>query len=137
MRVFVPVTAGQLAELGADGSLGGPVHAFAVTPRLVGELGGLDGEEAEYAVTTAAAESAYEGLQAAGAEIGRRIVLVADVPDAGVEEGEGAGSVDVRSGVTVEQLDAVLADPEPRLLHALAGEDLGWFGVQEIDALLV
>jgi hypothetical protein len=99
-----------LARLRDDGSLP------AAAERYVADG---DSEEQEYAALMAAAAEAAELLDGPG----RRVVVVADVADAD-------GAVPLRDVV------AVHADPADRPAGADPEEDLGWYGTQEIDAVL-
>lgn len=110
MRVYLPTTMAGLARLRDDGSL--PASA----ERYVADG---DSEEQEYAALMAAAAEAAELLDGPG----RRVVVVADVADAD-------GAVPLRDVV------AVHADPADRPAGADPEEDLGWYGTQEIDAVL-
>ncbi len=110
MRVYLPTTMAGLARLRDDGSL--PASA----ERYVADG---DSEEQEYAALMAAAAESAELLGRAG----RRVVVVADVADPD-------GAVPLRDVV------AVHADPADRPGGADPDEDLGWYGTQEIDALL-
>jgi hypothetical protein len=109
-RVYLPTTSAGLAGLRTDGEL--PVSAS----RYVADD---DSEEQEYAALMAAAAESADLL----AGPGRRIVVVADVADPD-------GVVPLRDVV------AVHADPADRPAGADPDEDLGWYGVQEIDQLL-
>ena len=110
MRVYLPTTVTGLARLREEGSL--PASA----ERYVADG---DSEEQEYAALMAAAAEAAELL----AGDGRRVVVVAELADPD-------GAVPLRDVV------AVHADPEDRPADADPEEDLGWYGTQEIDALL-
>jgi hypothetical protein len=137
MRVFAPVTVDQLTALDADGGLTDPIAGYAVTARLRQQLGDLDEEEVEFAVTTAAAEAAYDSLTDAGVSSGRRIVVVAEVADEdATEDNESPGLVTVQPGLLRRQLAAVLADPAELVLAEASAAELGWYGAQEISILL-
>jgi hypothetical protein len=113
IRVYVPTTLAGLAALRDNGSL--PPS----TERYVADG---DGEEQEYAALVAAAADSAALLAGAG----RRVVVVAEL-------GEGA---DPDGAVRLREVVAVHADPEGRPADADPEDDLGWYGVQEIDALL-
>jgi hypothetical protein len=109
MRVYVPATLGTLADFVADGQ---------VPPgdRFVAED---ESEEAEYAALTAAAGTAASLVDG----VGRRVVVVADVPDP-----DAAFPMSL-----VAAVHADTDDVDPR------GEDLpelGWYAVQEVADLL-
>ncbi len=110
MRVYLPTTLGGLARLRDDGSL--PASA----ERYVADG---DSEEQEYAALLAAAAESAELVGGPG----RRVVVVADVPD---PDGE----------VALRDVVAVHADPVDRPAGADPDEDLGWYATQEIDAIL-
>ncbi len=110
MRVYVPATLTVLAALSEYGELPPATDRFVAAD---------DSEEAEYdALTEAAAASA--GMLAA---MGRRVVIVADVPD---PDGP----------VPVNLVVAVHADPEA--VDPAKGDfpDLAWYATQEIEDLL-
>ena len=110
MRVYVPATLAGLAQLRDDGNL--PASA----ERYVADG---DDEQSEYAALMAAAFDAAALL----AGPGRRVVVVADVPDPD-------GAVPLRDVV------AVHADPQERPAGADPEDDLAWYATQEIDQLL-
>ena len=110
MRVYLPTTLSGLARLRDDGSL--PASA----ERYVADG---EGEEQEYAALVAAAVDSAALLGGPG----RRVVVVADVPDPD-------GDVPLRDVV------ALHADPADRPADADPEEDLGWYATQELDALL-
>ena len=110
MRAYVPTTLEGLAQLRDRGSL--PVSA----ERYVADG---DSEEQEYAALMAAAAESAELLGGAG----RRVVVVADLAD---PDGE----------VPIGDVAAVMADPADRPADADPDDDLAWYAVQEINALL-
>jgi len=110
MRVYLPTTLAGLARLREDGSWPASVERYVADG---------DSEEQEYAALMAAAAEAAELLEGPG----RRVVVVADVADPD-------GAVPLRDVV------AVHADPEDRPSGADPDEDLAWYAVQELDALL-
>jgi len=110
VRIYLPSTLDGLRRLRDDGSL--PASA----ERYVADG---DAEEQEYAALMAAAAESAELLGGAG----RRVVVVADLPDPD-------GDVPLRDVV------AVHADPANRPADADPDEDLAWFAVQEVDQLL-
>jgi hypothetical protein len=137
MRIFVPATVDDLRDLHDEARLAAPLEAFGATPQLRAELGDLGEEEAEYALTTAAAESSYDNLRSEGDTVGRRVVVVAEVDDAAVEaDGGSPGVVRVSADVAIAQVAAVLADPSDVDLAAPPSEDLAWYATQEIPGLL-
>jgi hypothetical protein len=137
MRVFVPATIDDLRRLGADGQLKAPVEAYAATPSLRATLAELGEEEIDYALTTAAAEASYDTLTGEGDDSGRRVVVVADVPDADVEaDGGSPGAIRLIADLPLARVDAILADPRDVDLSRHPTEDLAWYATQELSGLL-
>ena len=140
MRVYLPTTPGGLQRWLDAGVADAPLLGWAVTSDVRRLLDDADGDELEYAVTSAAA--AASGELAVGEGSGRRIVVVAEVPDETViADDTTAGAVTVREPVAMSSVASVLADAAPREPSAASSveddaRDLGWFGVQEIPALL-
>jgi len=110
VRVYVPATLTVLAELAERGELPPANDRFVAAE---------DSEEAEYDALTAAAAASASMLGATG----RRVVIVADIPD---PDGP----------VPVNLVAAVHADPEPVDAAQEDLPDLGWYAVQEIPDLL-
>ena len=139
MRVFIPTTFDRLRAWFDADLLPAPVTGWAVTDSLRTELGeDLSEEEAEYAVTTAAAEASQELLTGDFLKRGRRVVVAVELPYATVEEDVDApGAVTVAAPIEGSRIAAVLADV---IDVALTGngevDDLAWFAVQEIPQLL-
>jgi hypothetical protein len=112
MRVYVPTTLAGLAAY---------VRADAVPSTVERFTPADDTEEAEYDALAEAAEAAAALLD----EPGRRVVIVADVPDEDAAFG-------------LQLIEAVHADTD----DVDPGEDpddlpdLGWFATQEIDDLI-
>jgi uncharacterized protein DUF6912 len=113
VRVYVPTTLAGLAGLRDGGSL--PASA----ERYVAD--GED-EQSEYAALVAAAVDAAALLEGPG----RRVVVVADLPD----------SADPDGAVPLRDVVAVHADAQVRPAGADPEDDLAWYATQEIDALL-
>ncbi len=109
-RVFVPVTMSLLARHVEDGEVPSGQE------RLVVEQ---EDEASEHAALVEAAELCEEADRG-----GRRVVLVAEIGD---EE-------DPDQPLALRRLVAVHCDPVDGA--RTPGEDLGWYGVQEIPALL-
>jgi hypothetical protein len=85
MRVYIPTTLPRLAAAHEAGELGpAPLDAFGVTPGLREWYVSDDIEELEYAALTRAAGASLRMLAGEPAAARRRVVLVADVPDAQV-----------------------------------------------------
>jgi len=110
VRVYVPATLTALAELAARGELP------PATDRYVAQD---ESEEAEYEALTEAASASAALLGG----VGRRVVIVADVPDPD-------GPVPVTL-VAAVHADPAAVDPADADLP-----DLGWYAVQEIEDLL-
>ncbi len=109
-RIYLPTTIDRVRDLLANGTIAPEPEPF--------EADG-DDEAAEYAALMGAADESAALLDGPG----RRVVLVAEVSDA--------------SGpIAVGDLVAIHADVAERPADADPDEDLAWFGVQEIDALL-
>jgi hypothetical protein len=136
MRVYLAATPERLRALAADGRVEGEWEGFAAVDAVRAELGALGDEELEYALAVAAGEaSAALGVNA-GAP-GRRLVLVADVdPSAVTADPETPGSVTVRGQLELRGVEAVLANDGPDSVGVGSGDELGWYGVQEIADLL-
>src|SRR3982751_1197847 len=97
MRVYLPTTLAGLAGASSAGAFEGPLVAHAVTGAVREWYVSGDLEELEYAAFTEAAEASLRLL--AGADVPRRrVVVAADVPDAGVRPRAGER---YRSAVTV------------------------------------
>jgi hypothetical protein len=85
MRVYLPSTLSGLADVLAKGETSAPpLRAFAVTPALRESYASGDDEELEYVAMLAAARQSLRLLDADPDAPRRRVVLAADVPDAGV-----------------------------------------------------
>ena len=123
MRVYVPAVPALLVELAADGSLPGPIRAFAVTTELaqwVDEASGVDDpddEEYEYAAMGEAARESLRLLATTAEPHGPgaaacRVVLAADVPDRSVSSAAdgGPGEVLVDEPLTRAHLVSVHVD---------------------------
>ena len=113
MRLYLPATIEALAALRSDGAMG-------VGDDVVVAVG--ESEDEEYDALLTAAESAAE--LAAELEPGerRRVVVVAEVAQAGVP-----------TRISRSEVVAVHADPDER---ADPDDDLAWYATQEIPALL-
>ncbi|WP_372726957.1 hypothetical protein [Nocardioides sp.] len=133
-RIYVPLTSTGLAALVAEGRLGGPLRAHAVTDELRSEWSDGDDEGWEYAALMAAAGSC-RGLRGAG-DRPRRYVLAADVPSVSPVAGEDPTLVDVAADVPWKNVAALHADTEDRPDDADEDDDLAWFATQEIQHLL-
>lgn len=106
-RVYVPSTLPQLAEYAVTGAIPGTEERFTADD---------EDEESEYAALMTAADASAELLGRSG----RRVVVVAEVP-------QRAGEIPIRLVVAVH-VDAV-DDAGP-------DDDLAWFATQEIPDLV-
>jgi hypothetical protein len=110
MRVYVPATLSTLAGFVETGLVGGGEERFVAVD---------ESEEAEYDALATAADAAAELLDGPG----RRVVVVAEVPDA-----DATFPVDLVVSVHADTDDVdPVADDLP---------ELGWYAVQEIPDLL-
>jgi hypothetical protein len=167
VRVYLPATTTVLRTLVAEGRLPEPQRGFAVTPGLrefyATSESDADVEELEYAALLAAARSSLRLLDVDFGAHRRRVVVAADVPDAGVHPIEDAaaerGEVQVSTPVTLAEVASAHvdgADAEDDVRAAVAvvleadlgsddaqfvvdqaeGHELAWFATQEIGPLL-
>ncbi|GGO75667.1 DUF6912 family protein [Nonomuraea cavernae] len=115
MRVYLPCTLPELARAVESGELGpAPLTGYAVTPALTEWYASGDAEELEYVALTEAARASLRMLAAdGGATAPRRVVVVAEVPDAALSAGtdlEDRGRVRVGDGVPLAKVAAVHVD---------------------------
>lgn len=110
MRVYVPASVALLR---------GWLDAALVPADAERYLADGEGEEQEYAALITAAVDSYDNLDGSG----RRVVVVAEVAEA---DGD----------IPFSRVQAVHADADDRPSGSDPEEDLGWFAVQELDALL-
>ena len=138
MRVYVPTTLDRLRAWHADDVLPAPVVAWAVTDVLREEFDDLGDEEAEYAVSTAAAEASQALLVDDQRKQGQRVVVVTELSYSVVQpDDESPGAVTVVAPIEGSRIAAVLADPSVIALTATGDvDDLSWFATQEIEQLL-
>ena len=159
VRCYVPARRSMLADLAAGRPLPAGNTAFAVTPGLLDATGSpeaaADDEAAEYAATMLAADRSLRLLDAADPRDRRRVVVAVDAGASSLDA-EAPGLVRLHEpvplrGVASFHVDVadveVLVDDAVRALAAgadaadealamLAGEELAWYAVQELDALL-
>ena len=155
VRIYVPSTLRRLGHIVTANRIGpAPFAAHAVTGALREAYPDGGEEEWEYAAASAAAQASVGML--ADDELPRRVVLAVDVPSVGAADSDDATEVRVHEAVPVARLAAVLADApdaeadvaaardalaagaedlEP-LLERCLDHELGWWGTQEIGALL-
>lgn len=162
MRVYLPSTLTALRRLLDTGQVGDPpLPAYAATPALREWYAEGDDEELEYAALTLAARASVRLLDADPDAVRRRVVVVADVPDQGVDPAAHVdrAAVRVRDHVSLTMVQAVhvddpLAVPDVTVAaDAVSAADLGseeaafaveqaeghelqWYATQEIGPLL-
>lgn len=169
MRVYVPLTLPALREAHGAGELGpGPVEAYAVTPGLrawYASDASEEDEELEYAALGRAALASLRLLAADTLAPRRRVVVVAEVPDADAvadadsASEEAVGRVRLAAAVPLVKAAAVHVDAEDagedvaaaagalaaaergdeearRTADAAEDHELLWFATQEIPSLL-
>lgn len=162
MRVYLPATLPALRRLLDDGALGEPpLPAYAVTPALREWYAEGDQEELEYAVTSLAASASVRLLDAEQDAPRRRVVVVAEVADGGVDPAPHVDRAAVRVTVRVPlrdvravhvddpaavpdvtvAADAVLeadlgSDDAAFRVASAEGHELQWYATQEIGPLL-
>ncbi len=118
MRVYLPATTNVLRTLVDEGSLTGPLTAFAVTPGLrefyALSDAGADEEELEYAALLAAARASLRLVDVDPSAARRRVVLAADVRDSAVSEVEDPdadrGAVRITGDVTLAAVASAHVD---------------------------
>ena len=162
MRVYLPTTLPDLADILAKGEVGpSPLRAFAVTPALREAYASGDDEELEYVAMLAAATQSLRLLHADPGAPRRRVVLAADVPDAQVSwrayddepatvqvTGEvpvkaiAAGHVDDLAAMTdiAAAADAITAadagdDDASFTADSAEAHELAWYATQELEYL--
>ncbi len=163
IRVYLPATLSQLAEVERTGSYTAPpgLSAHAVTPALREWYTEGDTEELEYVALLDAALSSLRALAADPDAPRRRVVLAADVqdglarpaPQSGMSAVTLAGAVPLTDVVSVHvddddatpdvaaAVDALAAadtgdDDAQFTVDSADGHDLLWYDVTEIKELL-
>lgn len=125
-RVYLPVSAADLATLVDEGRLTGPLRAHAVTEVLRDGWADAGAEDHEYVALMAAAAEAADG--------GRRRVIAADVDEVLVEGFGDATEVSLTGDLSWSAVVAAHVD-----VGEWSGDeddDLAWFARQEIAALV-
>jgi hypothetical protein len=136
MRVYLAATPDLLRTLVDHGRADSDWQGFAAVDSVRADLGGLGEEELEYALSVAAGE-ASAAMGSDPSAPGRRLVLVTHVDDAAVAaDPDIPGAVVVHGSIVLADVDAVLADEGPTSVEAGDGDDLAWYGAQEIADLL-
>jgi len=154
MRIYLPATSADLSRPAGVP----PRWGHAVTDELRRALPEEDDEGLEASALLAAADESIAHLRAAASALPRRVVLAADVPDAGVVVPERArpwregddqlpSAVEVRATVPWDAVVSIHvddADAEPDVTAALAEDDavdraaehdLLWHDIVEREAL--
>ncbi len=160
MRVYLPATLPLLRTLVDTGASIAPV-AYAVTPALREWYVEGDSEALEYAALAVAARASLRLLAASPQDPARRVVVVAEMPDALVRPApdldraavrlgrpielaevvsahvdDGAAEVDVRAGALVCAAADAGDEDAGFLVDGVEDHELGWYAAQEIDALV-
>ena len=161
MRVYLPSTLPALRAALAAGVIGpAPVMAYAVTPALREWYVGGDAEELEYAALAEAARASLRLLDLDPSGPRRRLVLAAEVADAGVQPApeRDRGVVVLARPVPLERVvsahvddaaaepavaaaaEAVVAadlgsDDAQFALDEAEGHELLWYAAQELPLL--
>jgi hypothetical protein len=162
MRVYLPSTLTELRRLLDNGVVGEPpLPGYAVTPALREWYAEGDLEEMEYVVLTLAARASVRLLDADPDAVRRRVVVVAEVPDALVTTVPHVdrAAVKVADPVALRLVQAVHVDdpaaiPDVTLaadavieadlgsddaafrVEQAEGHELQWYASQEIGPLL-
>ena len=162
MRVYLPSTLPGLRLLLDGGGLGEPpLPAYAVTPALREWYAVGDDEELEYAALSLAAKASVRLLDADQDAVRRRVVVVAEVPDAAVEPAAHVdrAAVRVTTDVPMRLVQAVHVDDPSAVpdvtvaadavveadlgsddaafrMENAEGHELQWWASQEIGPLL-
>lgn len=162
MRIYVPATAPALRALVDKGEVGpAPVTAFAVTPGLREWYVDDDAEALEYAALAAAARASLRLIDLDPLAPRRRVVVVADVPDADVSARpdleravvhvttpvllrlvacayvDDEAAEDTVRAAAAQVLEADLGSADAQfVVDGAEGYELGWYATQEIGPLV-
>ena len=140
MRIYLPSTSTGLRGLLEDGVLAPPpITGFAVTPGLREWYADDDVDELEYAAMSDAARASLRLIDADESAAPRRVVVAADVDDAGIEVRDDLdrGVIRTRAAVPLAAVASVHvddADAETAVraaADAVIAADLGDEGSQE------
>ena len=162
MRVYLPSTLPALRALLDTGTVGEPpLPGYAVTPALREWYAEGDLEELEYVALSLAAKASVRLLDADPDAVRRRVVIVAEVPDADVQQAPHVdrAAVKISSAVPLPLVQAVQVD-DPSAIEEVTvaadavveadlgseeaafrveqaeGHELQWYATQEIGPLL-
>lgn len=142
MRVYIPSAPSDLAGVHRENGVGpAPVGAWAVTAALRAWCGTDDDEELEYTATVLVGRASLARIGGEPEGRLRRVVLVAEVPDAIVVENPelGPGAVSVGGTVPVKRVAAVhmdAADAEDAVRAALGALKAADAGDEAAEALV-
>jgi hypothetical protein len=161
MRVYLPLTFGQLRSAVAAGTVSAPRIGFAVTPALREWYVSGDAEALEYAAMTDAAAESLRLLAADPDSPARRVVVAADVADGSVRltPDRHPAALVVSAAVPIADVASVHVDDpaaaaditlaavavagaqagDPDAASVVAGaedHELQWYAVQELTDLL-
>lgn len=162
MRVYLPSTLSALRSLLDTGAVGEPpLPGYAVTPALREWYAEGDLEELEYVALSLAARASVRLLDADPDVVRRRVVVVAEVPDAMVAAAPHVdrAAVRVSDAVPLKLVQAVHVDDPAAIpdvtvaadavieadlgsedaafrLEQAEGHELQWYATQEVGPLL-
>ncbi len=162
MRVYLPSTLPALRGMLDTGGVGGaPLPAYAVTPALREWYAEGDLEELEYVALSLAAKASVRLLDADPDAVRRRVVVVAEVPDADVSAAAHVdrAAVKVASDIPLKLVQSVHVDDAAAVadvtiaadamveadlgseeagfrVEQAEGHELQWYATQEIGPLL-
>ncbi|MEP6853192.1 MAG: hypothetical protein ABJA87_11125 [bacterium] len=140
MRVYLPATTVQLADLGTAGELGpAPLTGYAVTPAIREWYLDDDPEELEYAASGQAVRASLRMVDADPRAARRRVVVAADVDEDVIEirDDLDRGAVRISQPVSVRAVAALHIDDEDaedviaRAAAVVLEADLGSASAQE------
>lgn len=132
VRVYLPITLEDLAEVAARGRTTAGLRGHAVTDGVRREWADSDEEQQEYEALCLAADDAKELWTATG--VRRRVVLAVDAMATALDDPADPSVVLVEHEVPLRRIAAVHADTDPA--DAAVDADLCWFAVGEIDSIL-
>ncbi len=136
MRIYLPVTSGDLATLVAEGRLPGPRRGHAVTSALQEGWPEADEDSWEFAAMLAAGEDSW--LARGAEDRPRRHVLALDSDRVRVLQEVPelpATAVEVEGDVLLKHVASAHVDAEDWVGEVDFDEDLAWFATQEIQHL--